>query len=129
MTFTKDDVELLGKVIGREIVARGYICYAAAIMPDHVHVLIRRHRDRAETMIENFQEATRTQLIVDGRRSSAHPVWTKGPGWKRFMNTQRHFERTGIYIHGNPLEIGWVEQLWDFVTPYDGWLPSVSAKL
>jgi REP element-mobilizing transposase RayT len=123
MTFTKDDIAFLGQIIGEEIADRGYVCHGCAIMPDHVHLLMRRGHDRAEKMIENFQEATRTQLIIEGRRPPAHPVWTKGPGWKRFMNTQRDFERTAIYIRRNPVKIGWPEQQWNFVTPYDGWLP------
>jgi len=36
-----------------------YTCYACAVMPDHVHVLIRKHRDSAEQMIENLQESVR----------------------------------------------------------------------
>ena len=28
---------------------RNYTCYGCAIMPDHVHLLIRKHRDQAES--------------------------------------------------------------------------------
>src|SRR5207253_1635434 len=96
---------------------------ACAVMPDHVHLLIRRHRDKAELMIERFQERTRTALIEAGLRTPTHPVWTKGPGWKGFLNTRRDFERDIEYIRLNPVKIGRPEQIWDFVKPYDGWLP------
>src|SRR6478672_8884116 len=43
LTFDDDDIELLGKVFGEMILEKGYTCYACAIMPDHVHLLIRRH--------------------------------------------------------------------------------------
>jgi len=33
------------------IQARGYTCYAFVFMSDHVHVLIRKHKDSAENMI------------------------------------------------------------------------------
>src|SRR5205814_6341889 len=48
MIFTPDDIQFVGKCIGETIHARGYTCYACAVMPDHVHLLIRRHRDKAE---------------------------------------------------------------------------------
>jgi hypothetical protein len=86
-------------------------------------MLIRRHRERAEDMIERFQETTRTALIDAGRRSPTHPVWTKGPGWKTFVNTQRQYRSEIGYIEGNPTKIGRPKQTWDFVQPYDGWMP------
>jgi len=91
LTLDNDDIALLGKVFGQEIAANGYICHACAIMPDHVHMLLRRGRDRAEDIIEHFQEASRAALIDAGKRAPTHPVWTKGPGWKGFMNTIRDF--------------------------------------
>lgn len=42
--------------------SRPYTCYACAIMPDHVHLLIRKHRDRAEEMIERLQSVSRLRL-------------------------------------------------------------------
>jgi REP element-mobilizing transposase RayT len=123
LTLDTEDIALVGKIIGREVAAKDYVCHACAVMPDHVHLLIRRNRDRAEEMVAHFQEMTRTALIEAGTRRPTHPVWTKGPGWKGFLNTARDFERTIGYIRANPAEIGWAEQVWDFVTPYDGWLP------
>src|SRR5207249_676838 len=93
------------------------------IMPDHVHLLIRRHRDKAEAMIAGFQAKTRDALIESGKRAATQPVWSDGPGWKTFLNTCGDFEREIVYIRGNPEKIGRPEQTWAFVTPYDGWLP------
>jgi len=99
-----------------------YVCHACAVMPDHVHLLLRRHRDFAETMIEKFQHASRQAVIDAGLRSVTHPVWG-GKGWKVFLNTAEDFLRTIRYIRENPLKLGLPEQAWDFVVPYDGWLP------
>jgi REP element-mobilizing transposase RayT len=118
-----DDIALVGTTFGAQIVEHEYVCYACAIMPDHVHILIRRDRDRAESMIGVFQEASRTALIDAGKRLPTHPVWTKGPGWKTFINTQRQFQNEIRYIGNNPRKIGKPEQKWDFVQEYDGWLP------
>ncbi|MBI1831543.1 MAG: transposase [Planctomycetes bacterium] len=124
LTFDDDDIALLGKAFGEVIVEKGYTCYACAIMPDHVHLLIRRHRDLAEDMIKLFQESGRRALIAAEKRSPVQPVWTDGPGWKTFINSRRQFEQEIEYIRGNLLKIGRPEQVWDFVKKYDGWMPA-----
>ena len=105
------------------VVERDYTCYACAVMPDHVHILIRRHGDRAEDMIARRQLAAQSALIEAGTRPVNHPVWTDGPGWKTFINSRRQFEAEIKYIRRNPERIGRPEQSWDFVQQYDGWLP------
>jgi REP element-mobilizing transposase RayT len=125
LTFSQEDVAVIADSFRRIITEKPYTCYACAIMPDHVHALIRRHRDRAEDMIDTLQRASREQLIAAERRAVTHPVWG-GPGWKVFLSTQRDIERVVHYIRLNPIKIGLPEQYWDFVKPYDGWLPSRS---
>jgi REP element-mobilizing transposase RayT len=122
LTFRDEDIALVGDTFGQVIRGKGYTCYECAIMPDHVHLLLRRHRDQAEQMIENLQEARRERLIQAGRRAPTHPVWG-GPGWKVFLNTRRDFERVVQYIRDNPVKAGRAEQRWEFVKEYDGWMP------
>lgn len=122
LTFTDDDLTFLGDRFGRAIRERRYTCYACAIMPDHVHMLIRRHRDHAETMIEAMQEISRQGLIDAGRRAVTHPVWG-GPGWKVFLETREDMERILRYIKDNPIRAHRPAQCWEFVSPYHGWLP------
>lgn len=92
-------------------------------MPDHVHMLIRRHRDKAEQMIAQFQEKARLVLIDTGKRGPTQPIWSAGPGWKTFVNSRRQFEAEIEYIRGNPEKIGKPIQDWPFVKPYDGGMP------
>ncbi len=101
---------------------RSYTCYACAIMPDHVHVLIRKHRDQAETMIGHLQDASRTEVRQAGLREPDHPVWG-GPGWKVYLESQSDIRRTVDYIQRNPTKAGMPAQAWPFVAPYTGWLP------
>lgn len=123
LTFSLSDVEHLAKVFGNVIEQQGYTCYACAIMPDHVHMLIRRHRDKAETMIDNFRDASRTALYEAKIRHAPHPVWTAGRGWVTFISSKQQFINEIEYIRRNPLKIKWPEQRWSFVKPYDGWMP------
>lgn len=122
LTFDSDGIALVAESIAAVIKENDYVCHACAVMPDHVHLLLRRHRDHAESMIERFQRASRQALIDAGLRSVTHPVWG-GKGWKVFLNTSEDFFRTIEYIRENPLKIGLPAEEWDFVVAYDGWLP------
>jgi len=122
LTFSSDDIVLIGPSFAQVIRERGYTCYACAILPEHVHLLIRRHRDNAESMTELLQKASRHELIGLGRRAPTHPVWG-GPGWRVFLNTRDDMERTVRYIQDNPVKAGYATQHWDFVMRYDGWMP------
>ena len=119
----EEDIVLVGKALGNVVIERDYVCYACAVMPDHVHILIRRHGDRAEDMIARLQEEAKNSLIAAGKRPVNHPVWTDGAGWKTFINSRRQFEKEIGYIERNPLKIGRPKQTWVFVQPYDGWMP------
>lgn len=122
-----DQIETAGAAFGAVIREMVYTCYACAVMHDHVHMLIRKHRDKAEQMIENFQTASRAQLIEQHARPADHPVWG-GPGWKVFLETRDDIERTIRYVDDNPPKARRPQQQWGFVTQYDGWLPGVSER-
>jgi REP element-mobilizing transposase RayT len=124
LTFTPNDFELIAQAFAGVVAEKKYTCYACAIMPDHVHMLIRKHRYKAEQMIEDMQIASRQALIRARRRPPLHPVWG-GPGWNVFLETRKDFERTVGYIERNPPKAGLPAQMWAFVKPYDGWMPYV----
>ena len=122
LTFTKEDIQILADSFRRVVKEARYTCYACALMPDHVHALVRKHKHHGEAMIENLQAAGKAALGAAKRRSPEHPVWG-GPGWKVFVYTQEDFHRLSGYVRKNPLKIGLPEQNWDFVKEYDGWMP------
>ena len=97
-----------------------YTCYACVIMPDHVHILIRRHKHSAEEMIQNLQFTSRDALHHAGLVPDSHPVWSAG-GWKTFLDHPNDVRRTIRYIDNNPIKGRRPEQQWSFVTSYDDW--------
>jgi len=115
-----DDIRCVAEGIAETIRARRYTCWACTIMPDHVHILIRKHRDKAEAMIEAFQAASRLRLSNAGLRPVGHPVWATG-GWKGFLDHPDAVRRTIAYIENNPAKQRLPRQMWPFVVPYDGW--------
>ena len=124
LEFNEDDIQTIACGFAQTIKSHRYTCYACAIMPDHVHLIIRKHRDHAETMIENFQNESREEMIRAKRRDVDHPVWG-GPGWKVFLDTRQDVERIIEYIRQNPVKINRPIQNWDFVAEYNGWLPGL----
>jgi hypothetical protein len=97
-----------------------YTCYACAILPDHVHLIIRRHKHCAEEMIEHLQLYSRLRLSAAGERTDDHPTWCRS-GWKVFLDHPDEIWRTIPYVEKNPLPYRMSIQRWDFVTPYDNW--------
>ena len=93
LEFGAAEVAAIANALRAAIDLHRYTCYACAIMPDHVHVLIRKHKHLAEDMIANFQEATRVELRRLGLRDPDHPVWG-GPGWKVFLDHPDDVRRT-----------------------------------
>ncbi len=121
LTFDAPAREEIGNAFAEVIEAHSYTCYACAVMPNHVHLLIRKHRDQAEDMIEALKDASRTRLQATGHRYAGHPTWTAGGGWKVFLKHPEEMRRTVKYIERNPLPLGLPVQSWPFVTPYDDW--------
>jgi hypothetical protein len=97
-----------------------YTCYACAILFDHVHPIIRKHKHSAEEMIEHLQHFSRLRLSAAGLRSPDHPTWCRS-GWKIFLDHPDEIWRTIPYIENNPLPYRMPIQKWEFVTPYDNW--------
>lgn len=114
-------VQVVASAFGKIIAQHTYTCYACAIMPDHVHVLIRKHKHSAEEMIENLQHESRAELNESGLFPLDHPIWTAGGGWKVFLDHPDEVERTIPYIEKNPIKMRLPPQRWPFVTVYDRW--------
>jgi REP element-mobilizing transposase RayT len=120
LTFKPSDFTVIAQAFADEVAAQNYTCYACAIMPDHVHILIRKHKHQAEEMIANLQSASHCVLRQQEIRPLGHPVWG-GHGWKVFLDTPEDIRRTITYIEDNPTKARLPAQKWEFVKEYDGW--------
>jgi len=121
--FSIDDSmrSAIGTMFAEVIRQHDYTCYDCAIMPDHLHILIRKHKHHAEDMIELLKEHSRSQLFFQGYLRDDHPIWASGGGWKVFLDHPDEVWRTIKYIENNPREIGLPRQSWPFVKSYDNW--------
>ena len=121
LTFDEAERGLIAEAFSEVIERQRYSCYACAIMPDHIHAVVRKHKDSAEEMIENLKDASRARLIAANRRAATHPVWLAGYGWKVFLDHPVKVRRTIRYVEQNPIKIGLAGQPWRFVKGCDGW--------
>jgi REP element-mobilizing transposase RayT len=111
----------IGRAFGQVIEAERYTCWACVVMPDHVHLLLRKHKHQAEEMVEAFKTASRNQLYGTGHRDADHPTWCGGFAWHFFLDHPDQVHRTVSYIERNPLPLQLPVQKWPFVKRYDGW--------
>jgi REP element-mobilizing transposase RayT len=96
-------------------------CWACAVMPDHVHILIRKHRLTFEEMMENLKDASAARLRAAGQFPADHPVWTAHGGRSVFLDQPDEVRRTISYIEKNPEPYRLPRQTWPFVQPYNDW--------
>jgi REP element-mobilizing transposase RayT len=120
LTFDETARGEIAAAFAAVIEAERYTCYACTVMPDHVHLLIRKHKHTAEEMIARLQDASRRRLAESRHRTTDHPTWG-GPGWKVFLDHPDEVRRTITYIEKNPLPLRLPKQTWPFVKAYDGW--------
>jgi REP element-mobilizing transposase RayT len=120
LTFDDHDIGMIARLFAEVIRDEGYTCFACALMPDHVHLVIRKHRHHAEEMIANLQWGSAGSVRLLNRCEPEHPVWG-GPGWKVFLDTADDIRRTLKYVEDNPPKARLPAQQWEFVVPYDGW--------
>ena len=94
----------------------GYAAVACSIMPDHVHLVIRRH-DKAIEQIARHLKARATQQLTreELRPASGGPVWAKGR-WAVYLDNDRAVRRASRYVQRNPIMAGLPRQTWSFVT-------------
>ena len=106
----------------------GYILHACAILPCHVHLVIRPHRYSIEQVVNLLKGAATRRLAQDGlhplkgcRARDGRPPspWQQECGHE-FLFTEREMRRAIDYVERNPLKEGKPPQHWSFVTPYTG---------
>jgi REP element-mobilizing transposase RayT len=118
--FDARQIAIVGSAFAEIIRERNYTCYACAVLPDHVHLVVRKHRDRAEAMILHLMRKSRLRLSETGQIPPEHPVWTSG-GYRGFLSDPNAVRAAIRYVERNPGKAGLPAQKWDFVAPYDGW--------
>jgi len=120
-TLWLDDAkrQAISDAFARVVESDRYTVWGCAILKNHAHLLVRRHRDDARTMWARFAESSRDALRRLADASDDHPVWANHP-YAVFLYHPDDVRRVEAYIAQNPVKEGLPSQSWPFVKPYDG---------
>jgi REP element-mobilizing transposase RayT len=99
---------------------------ACAILPEHVHLVVGRHRCKVEWIVNQMKGAATRQLLQE----QLHPfiAWQRLDGrapmcwaaklWKVYLDSEEDIARAVAYVEANPIKEGKPRQQWSFVTPF-----------
>lgn len=105
-----------------------YAIWACSILPEHTHLVVARHRYKAEQIANLLKGAATRQLIADDRHpllSHAKPgkrppgMWARHQ-WKSYLDSDEAIENAIAYVIDNPIKEGKPRQDWKWITPYTG---------
>ncbi len=123
--FSGLQARAVARGFARCVLRTGAVVLACAIMPDHVHMVVARHRYEVEKLVTLLNGDATRQLAAE----SIHPLVgetnvrgsTPSP-WaascrKVFLFTEPDIHRTISYVKLNPTKQGKPVQSWKFVRP------------
>ena len=108
--------DAIGVAIERVVREAGYTTWAGAVLANHLHLVIRTHRDNSLTMLAKVAQATFEELHDKALVPEDHPVWSARP-YKVFLKTRDQVYGRIDYVEKNPMKEGLPRQFWNFVTP------------
>jgi REP element-mobilizing transposase RayT len=101
--------------------------WACSVLPEHIHLVLRRYRFKIEQAVNLLKGAATTRLdeqklhpLKEHRQSDGRlpPMWTRRE-WKVYLDDATDIRRAIRYVEENPVKEGKRRQFWSFVSPYD----------
>jgi REP element-mobilizing transposase RayT len=108
--------------------AGGYTIWALAIMPEHTHIVVARHRYKIEQIANLLKGASTRHLESEDlhplsayRTRTGRPpkMWGRNQ-WKVYLDSEEAIEAAIAYVELNPEREGKRPQRWSCVTPFTG---------
>ena len=118
--FNNAKRQAVGKALGQFIIRSGLTCYACAVLRNHAHMLIRRHKLDATEMIIQAKQTSQKILVEQRVVVDSHPVWS-GDIFTAYKDAPNAVRSAIKYIAANCDKHKITRQTWDFVIPYNNW--------
>jgi REP element-mobilizing transposase RayT len=93
---------------------QGYSVYACAVLRNHAHLVVKRHKHPHDVMWRTFAEYARQSLASSRSLPVQHRVWGNRP-YSKFLYTPDDIRGRIQYVNDNPVKEGLPEQGWEFV--------------
>jgi REP element-mobilizing transposase RayT len=126
VTLSGHQALAVGQGFGRFARKSGLVVWACSILPEHVHLVLARHRYKIEQAANLLKgEATRQLLEMNehpmkrfqhSQEDRLPSVW----GEKVYLDSEDAIENAIRYVEENPERENKPRQHWDFVTPFGG---------
>lgn len=94
------------------------IIWACAVMPEHVHLVVKRHAPTPEKIVARCRARSSQRLHEAGLWPAVRPIWSKGK-WAVKLNTPQEVQQRIQYVRRNPVAAGLPPQKWSFVAAFD----------
>ena len=99
------------------------VVWACAVLPDHVHLVLGRHRLDVEPLVIQLKGAATRELVASGLHpfaAAGRPAKCFARGeWKVFLGSVDDVRRAIRYVEANPGKEGLARQRWGFVEEYE----------
>jgi len=130
VVLTGKQARAIVRGFGKYITASSIQVYACAIMPDHAHLVVLRHRYNIETIANLLKGAATTALNEENLHPFADRPYRNGKlpspwarrEWPVFLEDDNDIRRSVKYVNNNPTKDGMRPQKYSFVQRYS---PSV----
>jgi REP element-mobilizing transposase RayT len=94
-----------------------YTIWACAVLRNHAHLVVQRHKHRHDVMWRTFAEGARQSLRVIAGVPQRDRVWGERP-YSVFLYNPNEVRGRIEYVNENPPKEGLASQAWEFVSPY-----------
>ena len=121
--FNEPERAALVRGIARVVQEQRLTCYAGAVLDNHVHVLIRRHRLRGDEILSILKTVLAEEIHQAGLFPPEHPV-ISDDSCDIFKDDPQSIRTCIAYINENFAKHKLPLVIYPFVQDYDGWTPS-----
>ena len=120
VVFTGVQARAVANGFAKAVTESKYRVLACAILPEHVHLVVARHKHTIEQIVAHVKGRATQRLKEDG-------LWSDDPeprspweqdSWDVYLDSEEAIERAVRYVERNPEKEGKRRQSWAFVTPY-----------
>jgi len=118
--FDAPERRAIGTALGRVMRESRLTCYACAVLRDHAHLVVRRHRLEGHAILRLLKDASREALRAKGLVAPSHPVWSEDV-YVAYKNSPQAVRAVVDYVRGNFVKHRIPAQDWGFVVAYDDW--------
>lgn len=112
--------------IEQSVAKSGFTLHACAVMPDHVHFVVKRHKYSIELVAAQLKANASRRLNEEGLHPFADyryqddtlPTPWARKHWSVFLSDDEGIQRAINYVNNNPTRDGHKPQSWRFITPF-----------